>query len=65
MVLYMVYMKLDIEQFMIRQSHKPNDIKVNKKITINGLLSHQEDKYKYEIIHNGDKNAVQNILNIV
>ncbi len=31
MVSYMVYMKLDIEPFMIRQSHKPNDIKVNKK----------------------------------
>ncbi len=41
------------------------DIKVNKKITINGLLSHQEDKHKCEIIHNRDKNAVQNMLNIV
>ena len=39
--------------------------KVNKKITINGLLSHQEDKQKCEIIHNRDKNAVQNMLNIV
>ena len=29
----------EISPFMIRQSHKPNDIKVNKKITINGLLS--------------------------
>jgi hypothetical protein len=54
-----------IEPFMIRQSHKPNNIKVNKKITINGLLSHQEDKQKCEIIHNRDKNAVQNMLNIV
>jgi hypothetical protein len=36
-----------------------------KKITINGLLSHQEDKQKREIIHNRDKNAVQNMLNIV
>jgi len=44
---------------MIRQSHKPNYIKVNKKTTINGLLSHQEDKRKCEIIHNRDKNAVQ------
>ena len=41
---------------MIRQSHKPND---------NGLLSHQEDKQKCEIIHNRDNNAVQNMLNIV
>ena len=55
----------EIEPFMIRQSNKPNDIKVNKKITINGLLSHQEDKQKCEIIHNRDKNAVQNMLNIV
>jgi hypothetical protein len=55
----------EISPFMIRQSHKPNDIKVNKKITINGLLSHQEDKQKCEIIHNRDKNAVQNMLNIV
>jgi len=55
----------EIKPFMIRQCHKPNDIKVNKKITINGLLSHQEDKHKCEIIHNRDKNAVQNMLNIV
>ena len=55
----------EIEQFMIRHSHKPNDIKINKKITVNGLLSHQEDKQKCEIIHNRDKNAVQNMLNIV
>ena len=26
----------EISPFMIRQSHKPNDIKVNKKITMNG-----------------------------
>ena len=55
----------EIEPFLERKSHKPNDIKVNKKITINGLLSHQEDKQKCEIIHNRDKNAVQNMLNIV
>jgi hypothetical protein len=55
----------EISPFMIRQSHKPNDIRVNKKITVNGLLSHQEDKQKCEIIHNRDKNAVQNMLNIV
>lgn len=46
----------EISPFMIRQSHKPND---------NGLLSHQEDKQKCEIIHNRDNNAVQNMLNIV
>ena len=39
--------------------------KIIKKITVNGLLSHQEDKQKCEIIHNRDKNAVQNMLNIV
>ena len=55
----------EIEPFMIRKCHKPNDIKLNKKITVNGLLSHQEDKQKCEIIHNRDKNAVQNMLNIV
>ena len=55
----------EISPFMIRQSHKSNDIRVNKKITVNGLLSHQEDKQKCEIIHNRDKNAVQNMLNIV
>ena len=49
----------EIEPFMIRKSHKPNDIKVNKKITVNGLLSHQKDKHKCEIIHNRDKNAIQ------
>jgi hypothetical protein len=55
----------EIKPFMVRQCHKPNYIKVNKKITVNGLLSHQEDKQKCEIIHNRDKNAVQNMLNIV
>lgn len=40
----------EIEPFMIRKSHKPKDIIVNKKITVNGLLSHQEDKQKCEII---------------
>lgn len=54
-----------IEQFLTRISHKPNDIKTCKKLIINGLLSHQEDKQKCEIIHNRDKNAVQNMLNIV
>jgi len=55
----------EIETFLTRVSHKPNDIKTYKKITINGLLSHQEDKQECKIIHNRDKNAVQNMLYIV
>ena len=55
----------EIEPFLTRISHKPNDIKTCKKITINGLLSHQEDKQECKIIHNRDKNAVQNMLYIV
>lgn len=55
----------EIEPFLTRESHKPNDIKTCKKITINGLLSHKEDKQECKIIHNRDKNAVQNMLYIV
>jgi hypothetical protein len=55
----------EIEPFMTRLSHKPKDNKIEKKILVNGLLSHKEDKHECEIIHNRDKNAVQNMLFIV
>ena len=55
----------EIEQFMTRLSNKPKDKKIEKKILVNGLLSHKEDKHECEIIHNRDKNAVQNMLFIV
>ncbi len=55
----------EIEPFMTRLSHKPKDHKIEKKILVNGLLSHKEDKHECEIIHNRDKNAVQNMLYIV
>jgi hypothetical protein len=51
----------NIEPFMIRKTYNPND----KNITINKLLSYQDDKQKCEIIYNRDKNAVQNMLNIL
>lgn len=55
----------DLEPFMIRKSNKPRDIKKNKNITVHGLLRHEDVKQKCELIHNRDKNAVQNMLNIV
>ncbi len=56
----------ELEKFMIRQSNKPRDRKANKKCLVNGLLHHDKDvKPKCEIVHNRDKNAVQNMLNIV
>ena len=56
----------ELEKFMIRQSNKPRDHKLNKKCLVNGLLHHDKDvKPKCEIVHNRDKNAVQNMLNII
>ena len=55
----------EIEPFLTRESHRPNDYQTGKKITIHGLLSHKENKLNCEIIHNRDKNAVQNMLYIV
>ena len=55
----------EIEPFLTRISHKPKDHKIEKKILVNGLLSHKENKQECEIIHNRDKNAVQNMLYIV
>jgi len=55
----------EIEQFLERESHKPKLMKDNKKELVNGLLRHQSVKPQCEIIHNRDKNAVQNMLYIV
>ena len=50
---------------MVRKSHKPKLKKENKEETVHGLLRCQSIKQKCEKIHNRDKNAVQNMLNIV
>ena len=55
----------EIEPFLERKSHKPKDIKNGKNITVHGLLHHSGVKPSCEIIHNRDKNAVQNMLYIV
>ena len=55
----------EIEPFLERKSHKPKDYKESKIITVNGLLRHTDDKLTCELIHNRDKNAVQNMLNII
>ena len=54
----------ELETFHKRISHKPKDFKEGKIITIHGLL-HPTDVKQCEIIHNRDKNAVQNMLKIV
>ena len=63
----------ELDKFLIRASNKPKDKKKNKKILVNGLLKHTVFNPEGElnqiqlcsIIHNRDKNAVQNMLNIV
>ena len=55
----------ELDKFLERKSNKPNDIKNNKTIIVNGLLRHTDDKHTCELIHNRDKNAVQNMLNII
>lgn len=55
----------ELEKFMVRESHRPRDIKQHKKILVNGLLQCTSVKPKCELIHNRDKNAVQNMLYIV
>jgi hypothetical protein len=61
-----------LDKFLVRTSNKPKDIKENKKTLVNGLLKHTVSNPEGElnqllckIIHNRDKNAVQNMLNIV
>ena len=55
----------DLEHFLERPSQKPKYKKENKKEICHGLLRCQSVKHNCEIIHNRDKNAVQNMLNIV
>lgn len=55
----------EIDPFLERLSHKPKDIKKGKLILVHGLLCHIDNKQSCELIHNRDKNAVQNILYIV
>lgn len=55
----------ELENFLERPSQKPK-LKKEKKIEIcHGLLRCKSVKHKSEIFHNRDKNAVQNMLNIV
>jgi len=63
----------ELDKFLTRVSNKPKDKKKNKKILVNGLLKHTLSNPEGElnqiplctIIHNRDKNAVQNMLYIV
>jgi len=63
----------ELDKFLTRASNKPKDKKKNKKILVNGLLKHTVSNPEGElnqiplctIIHNRDKNAVQNMLYIV
>jgi hypothetical protein len=63
----------ELDKFLTRASNKPKDKKKNKKILVNGLLKHTVSNPERElnqtplctIIHNRDKNAVQNMLYIV
>ncbi len=55
----------ELEKFLVRKSQKPKLKKEDKEETVHGLLRCQSIKPKCEKIHNRDKNAVQNMLNIV
>ena len=55
----------ELEKFMIRESHKPKNYKEKKTELVNCILRCQSVKHKSEVYHNRDKNAVQNMLNIV
>jgi hypothetical protein len=55
----------EIDPFLERLSHKPKDIKKCKLILVHGLLCHIDNKQSCELVHNRDKNAVQNMLYIV
>ena len=55
----------ELEKFIIRPSKKPKLKKENKNEEVHGILRCKSIKPKCEIIHNRDKNAVQNMLNIV
>ena len=53
----------ELEYFKKRISNKPK--KIGEKKICHGILRCQSVKHKSEIFHNRDKNAVQNMLNIV
>jgi hypothetical protein len=53
----------ELEMFLEIESHKPK--KKGELELCNGILRCQSVKHKSEIFHNRDKNAVQNMLNIV
>ena len=53
----------ELEKFMERPSKKPKT--EGKVYFCHGLLRHKSVKPQCEVIHNRDKNAVQNMLNIV
>ena len=55
----------ELEYFLERPSQKPKLKKENKTEICHGLLRCQSVKHKSKIFHNRDKNAVQNMLNIV
>ena len=55
----------ELNRFLARMNHKPKDVKNGATVTVNGLLRHTDGKHNCELIHNRDKNAVQNMLNIV
>jgi len=62
----------ELDKFLVRASNKPKDKNKNKKVLVNGLLKHTVSNPEGElnpllctIIHNRDKNAVQNMLYIV
>ena len=55
----------ELEHFLERPSKKPKLKKENKTEICHGILRCQSVKHKSEIFHNRDKNAVQNMLNIV
>ena len=55
----------ELEHFLERPSQKPKLKKEGKTEICHGLLRCQSVKHKCEIIHNRDKNAVHNMLNIV
>ena len=55
----------ELEHFLERPSQKPKLKKEGKTEICHGLLRCHSVKHKCEIFHNRDKNAVQNMLNIV
>ena len=55
----------ELSNFLVRPSKKPKLLKENKTELVHGLLRCQSVTPECKIIHNRDKNAVQNMLYIV